>query len=374
MKNSTKLSFLAGRNAFSKIMDSGLAAGDIRVIAGAAGGPKWLVLNALDRALFSCWMKDCQNTVFLIGSSIGSWRFAAAACRDHEAAINRFESSYIRQSYRENPPPRDIDRELEGVLDSLMGPDGPEQILSHPFYRLNIMTVRCRGITGTDDKKILLPALAAAALANGVSRRALGLFFERALFYDPRDVPPFFRMRGFPVKRIPLDAQNIKPALLASGSIPMLMSAIRDIPGAPSGAYRDGGIIDYHMNIPFSENSRGDKGIVLFPHYCEQVVPGWLDKKVPWRKPDLLAMENVLMVAPGRKFIKSLPFGKIPDRKDFYEFAGRDAQRMDYWRKVVEKSKELAEDFMEAVETGRIRQRLRPIENPGASSGKRGLK
>ncbi|MFW6334750.1 MAG: patatin-like phospholipase family protein, partial [Desulfosalsimonas sp.] len=208
----------------------------------------------------------------------------------------------------------------------------------------------------------------AAALANGVSRRALGLFFERALFYDPRDVPPFFGMRGFPIKRIPLDAENTKPALLASGSIPMLMSAIRDIPGAPSGAYRDGGIIDYHMNIPFSENSRRHKGIVLFPHYCEQVVPGWLDKQVPWRKPDLRAMGNVLMLAPAREFLKSLPLGKIPDRKDFYEFAGRDAERMGYWRKVVERSRELAEDFIETVESGRIRKRLRPIDNTVARS------
>ncbi|MFO7931910.1 MAG: patatin-like phospholipase family protein [Thermodesulfobacteriota bacterium] len=369
-----KLSFWAGKTAFEKIMDSGLGPGDIKVIAGAAGGPKWLVLNALDRAVFSGWIKHRQDPVFLIGSSIASWRFAAAACGDHESAINRFESSYIRQSYRKNPPRSDIDHELEGVLDSLMGPDGPQQILSHPFYRLSIMTVRCRGLTGTDDKKRLLPALAAAALANGVSRRALGLFFERALFYDSRDVPPFLGMRGFPVRRIPLDAENIKPALLASGSIPMLMSAIRDIPGAPSGAYRDGGIIDYHMNIPFSENSRGHKGIVLFPHYCEQVVPGWLDKQVPWRKPDFRTMENVLMPAPAREFVNSLPFAKIPDRKDFYLFAGKDAERMDYWRKVVERSRELAEDFMEAVESGRIRKRLRPIENAGTRPEKRGVK
>lgn len=356
------MSFWAGKKAFSKIMDSGLSAGDIKVVAGAAGGPKWLVLNALDRAMFSRWIKNREKPLFLIGSSIGSWRFAAAACRDPQSAIDRFESAYIKQSYRKNPPPEDIDRELESVLDALMGHEGTEHILSHPFLRLNIMTVRCKGLTKPDDKKRLVPGFAIAGLLNAASRRSLGLFFERTLFYDQRDLPPFFDMAGFPIKRVPLDIQNLKPALLASGSVPMLMSGIKDIPGAPAGIYRDGGLLDYHININFLSSGRDKNDIVLFPHYAEKLVPGWLDKQVPWRRPDFSCMENVLMIAPGREFIKSLPLEKIPDRKDFYLFAGRDKDRMDYWRKVVERSRELAEDFMEAVETGKIRSRLQPIE------------
>ncbi|MCF8111625.1 MAG: patatin-like phospholipase family protein [Desulfobacteraceae bacterium] len=357
------VSFWAGKKAFSKIMDSGLSSGDIRVIAGAAGGPKWLVLNALGRAMFSRWIKNREKPLFLIGSSIGSWRFAAAACKDAQSAIDRFESAYIRQSYRKNPPPEDIDRELESVLDILMGPDGAEQILCHPFFRINIMTVRCKGLTKNDDRKRLVPGFAMAGLLNAVSRRSLKLFFERTLFYDQRDLPPFFDMPGFPINRVSLDTHNLKPALLASGSVPMLMSGITGIPNAPAGIYRDGGLLDYHLNIEFL--SRSGNGIVLFPHYAEKIVPGWLDKQVPWRKPDFSCMENVLVIAPGREFIKSLPLEKIPDRKDFYLFAGKDKERMNYWQKVVERGRELAEDFMEAVESGKIRQRLRPIENLG---------
>ncbi|MBS3809636.1 MAG: patatin-like phospholipase family protein, partial [Desulfobacterales bacterium] len=317
-------------------------------------------LNALDRALFSGWIKSRQNPMFLLGSSIGSWRFAAAAHNDPESVFDRFESAYIRQSYRQDPPPEDIDRELEQILDRLMGPDGAQQVLSHPFFRLNIMTVRCRGLTGSDKKTRLLPGLAMAAFGNAILRRSLGLFFERTLFYDSRQIPPFFDMPGFPIHRVALDSRNIKPALLASGSIPMLMSGIRDIPGAPAGVYRDGGMLDYHLNIPFI--NEGSK-IVLFPHYAEQLVPGWLDKQVPWRRPDFSVMENVLMIAPSTAFVESLPYGKIPDRKDFYKFAGRDKERMDYWRRVVEAGKLLADDFMEAVETGNIKRRLRPIEH-----------
>lgn len=374
MKDSPLISFWAGKKAFTKIMDSGLDPGDVSVIAGAAGGPKWLVLNAVDRALFCNWIKAREKPLFLIGSSIGSWRFAAASCKDPGAAIDRFESAYIRQSYRHDPPREDIDRELEEVLDSLVGPDGAEQILAHPFYRLNIMTVRCRGLTGTDDKNRLVAGLAMAATANAVSRRTLGLFFERTLFYDPRDIPPFFDIPGFPINRVALDGKNIKPALLASGSIPMLMSGIRDIAGAPQGLYRDGGMVDYHMNIPFMNNSKDENGIVLFPHYAEKLVPGWLDKQIPWRRANFSFMENVLMVAPSREFVKSLPLEKIPDRKDFYRFAHSDTERISYWRRVVERSSELAEDFMEAVESGRIGQWLQPIENLDRHAGKRGSK
>lgn len=111
-------------------MDSGLDPADIYVIARAAGGPKWLVLNALDRALFTSWIRDRQKLLYLVGSSIGSWRFAAAAGSDPESAIDRFELAYIRQAYSKDPPAEEIGRELEGMLNCLLGPDGTEQILS----------------------------------------------------------------------------------------------------------------------------------------------------------------------------------------------------------------------------------------------------
>ena len=41
--------------------------------------------------------------------------------------------------------------------------------------------------------------------------------------------------------------------------------------------------------------------------------------------------------------MKSLPFGKIPDRKDFNQLT--DDKRVQYWQEVTERSFELAEDF-----------------------------
>jgi hypothetical protein len=104
-----------------------------------------------------------------------------------------------------------------------------------------------------------------------------------------------------------------------------------------------------------------DQGIVLFPHYAEKLVPGWLDKHIFWRRPDFSAMDNVLMVTPSAEFTASLPNGKIPDRHDFYTFAGKDEHRISCWKQVIDRGSELAEDFMETVESGRIKDRLRPI-------------
>ena len=72
-------------------------------------------------------------------------------------------------------------------------------------------------------------------------------------------------------------------------------------------------------------------------------------------------MENVVLVAPSNRFVDGLPFGKIPDRKDFKTFFGKDKERVEYWTKVVEKNKKLGDEFFEAIESGRIREIVKPI-------------
>lgn len=71
---------------------------------------------------------------------------------------------------------------------------------------------------------------------------------------------------------------NLKPALQASGSIPYLMNGVQQIPGAPKGVYRDGGPVDYHLDVPFGLDG---SGIVLYPHFSQRIIPGWFDKHLP---------------------------------------------------------------------------------------------
>jgi len=347
------LIFRAGPKALLKIKDGGLRADDVKVMAGAAGGPKWLILGHLDRYLFSSFFKSRKEPLYLIGSSSGAWRFAAASQADPLAAIQRFEDAYINQTYDDIPTPAEVSAEAGRIVVHLLGKQGAREILSHQFLRLNIMTARGKGYTGSEQRFKLFIGLSMAILGNFISRRFLGWFFERGLFHDARDMPPFAGMKGLPMQRIALTLDNLQEGLLASGSIPWVMKGVTHIPGAPKGVYRDGGVIDYHMDIPFLGEQ---DGIVLYPHYQERVVPGWLDKKIPWRRPGDAHMENVLLVSPSPAFVESLPDKKIPDRNDFYTYKERDKERIDTWKQSVETSRRLADEFVDAAESGKIKQ------------------
>lgn len=353
------LVFYAGRKAFEIISDEGLKPDRITTVAGAAGGPKWLVLRHLDRVIFSDWFKDRNQPLFLLGSSIGAWRFACQSMADPKASLTDFEFAYIHQSYSKKPDPEEVSQESIRVQQAFLKNTGVEQILSHPFLRLNFMAVRSKGPAASDNKLLLAATMLLTAMANVINRSFLKIFFERVLFYDARDIPPFFNMNGFPIHKIALSKDNLPKALLASGSVPLVISGVKNIPGAPSGMYRDGGVIDYHLDIQL--NSKDDD-LVLFPHYMERIIPGWLDKSLKWRKPQGTNTDNMLMVAPSEEFIRKLPYKKIPDRDDFYIFEGYDQKRFHYWQTVSDSSRILADEFMETVSSGKIRSRIRPVK------------
>jgi Patatin-like phospholipase len=352
------LTLFAGKKALEIIRDEGLRPERISTVASAAGGPKCLVLNGLDRVLFSRFFRDRQNPLFLVGSSIGAWRFAALAQPDPLAALDRLEKAYIGQRFRRRPSPERVTRESRWVMGNYLPDAAIEKILAHPRFRLTIVTARSRLPAASRRPLPLSLGLGAAAAANLAGRQWLSLFFDRVVFHDPRAVPPFLPRDRFATHCVPLNPENFRKALLASGSIPLVMSGVEAIAGAPAGVYRDGGVIDYHLDLPFSPAG----GIVLFPHYTRRIIPGWLDKGLTWRRPKAENLDRVLMLAPSRRFVASLPLGKITDRNDFYYFAGRDHERMDYWRTVVERSRRLAEAFMELVDSGRIRTRVQPMD------------
>ena len=89
------LRILAGPHALRHIRQNGLQAGDVSVIPGAAGGPKGLILGALDRHIFGDWLNHSDQTVDLVGASIGAWRLASACLDTPVQALHRLEHDYI---------------------------------------------------------------------------------------------------------------------------------------------------------------------------------------------------------------------------------------------------------------------------------------
>lgn len=349
------LRFRAGPGAYHEIRQRGFAEERIGTIAGASGGAKWLVLSQLDRVITERVLPKLAGPVHLLGSSIGAWRFACYAQSAPLAALERFEAAYVEQRYSARPTAAEVSGKTREILAHVLGESGTAEIISHAHFRSHILTVRSRLLTSSDYRPALWSGLFAAALANSVSRRTLGAFFTRSLFYDPRDLPPFYNATGFPLERIALTADNLVDAVIASGSIPTVLTGVRDIPGAPAGVYRDGGIIDYHLDLPLGEPDR----LTLFPHFFDRLIPGWFDKGLRWRRHDPLHTDRTLLISPSAEFISRLPGGKVPDRTDFVRLT--EPQRIDVWQRAIAACRELADDLNDVLDGDRLAARLEPL-------------
>ena len=269
---SAALEIHAGPRARAQLRERGLCAADVRVIPAAAGGPKGLVLNPLDRFLFGHWLGsaaadagagDHAQPLHLVGASIGAWRMAAACLPDADAALAQLAEDYIAQDYPhaagKAPTPRDVSAVFSRKLDQRFGGRASE-VLSHPRSRLHVVTSRGRHLLRREGRVRTPLGYLGAFATNLVSRRAMGGWLERVMFSDPRDALPF-ALKDFRTHRAELRCDNLCPSLLASCSIPFWLDAVHDIPGAPRGAYWDGGITDYHLHLDW----RGlAPGLVLY--------------------------------------------------------------------------------------------------------------
>lgn len=332
-----------------------MRAQDIDILPGASGGAKWLALAGLDRYLFGTLLAEPRTRpLHLIGSSIGSWRMACLAQRDPVAALARGHHAYIyEQRYSPTPSTAEVTRVLNRALDLILGPTGVDEILTHPWARVHIITAEGRGLAASERRLLLTAGIALAAAGNLVSRKSLALQMRRFIFHTAGDATPFRTLSDLPTEHRALTRENLRAALLASGSIPLLMDAVK-IPGTPRGVHWDGGVLDYHLDLDFGPG----EGLVLYPHFYSHVVPGWFDKSLTWRRARGDNFRRALLIAPSDDFVRTLPRGKIPDRKDFY--AMDEATRLRTWQRVVDESVRLGDELAELQVTGRLAGRLEP--------------
>lgn len=362
------LSFHAGPRALAHMRSHGLRAQDIAVVPAAAGGPKGLIFQALDQWLFGTWLPGAPRERTLIGSSIGAWRMAAACQADPVSAFERLGDLYCGQRYTAKPSQQEIDTVCQNLLRDFVG-GREDEILNHPQYRLHLLTVRgLRGLAAPAHRKAEMRGFVAASLLNLASRDRLAHMLERVVMGDGRSDAPWLREKfdAFTTHFSPLNKDNLAAALLASGTLPLLMQPVRGIAGAPEGAYWDGGIIDYNLALPYSRlQSDKDQGsLVLYPHFSEHVVPGWLDKGLPWRRAARGAnrgwLDNVVIVAPTPEFLRTLPRGKLPDRKDFQHYGLDHDERIRNWKMAMAEGQRLREEFAAFAENPDM-SRIRPI-------------
>ena len=261
------LCIYAGPQARQRLSQHGLSAADIGVIPAAAGGPKGLILGPLDRFIFNEWMPTSQQPVDLVGASIGAWRMATACMPDSRAGLLRLEKDYIHQHYElrpgeKFPSAQQVSDSFRENLDVFYG-GSIESLLTHPRYRLHVLTSRGKGLLKREHAVLSPLGYGAAFLSNVIHRKAMGALLERVVFSSSGALP--FGTHDYPTRHLSLTSDNFMDVLQASCAIPFVLKSVHDIEGAPSGAYWDGGITDYHLHLDWKTNASNAKqsGLVL---------------------------------------------------------------------------------------------------------------
>jgi hypothetical protein len=372
------LDIFAGPAARAHLDQHGLLPQHITTLPAAAGGPKGLILGPLDRYLFGHWLPKSNQTVHLVGASIGAWRMAAACLDQPQQMLERLERDYIGQHYalqpgEKRPAPARVSALFAENLQAFFGGRVAE-VLHHPRYRLHVVTSRGRGLLKHERSGLTLAGYLGAFASNVVARRALGAWLDRVVFsshqagvgqmsqlpFDPRD---------YPTHQVALTEENFFDALQASCSIPFVLRAVNDIAGAPAGAYWDGGVTDYHLHLNYAAAQGATTSVaggplykrsapqnclqpepvtgclVLYPHFQHSVVPGWLGKHLSWRHGASPFLDNMLLLAPNPDWVRTLPNGKLPDRGDFTHYGEDLTERMRVWRVATAAAEQLAQEF-----------------------------
>jgi hypothetical protein len=362
------LAIHAGPRALAHLRKHGLRPQDVRVIPAAAGGPKGLILNALDRFIFGHWLLRSAQIVHLVGASIGAWRMATACMPDADREFAQLARDHATQDYPHPPgkfAPATVVSALFGQQIERSFGGREALVLAHPRFRLHIFTSRGRHFMRVESRLRTPLGYLGAFLSNALHRKAMGGWLERVVFSDPRDELPL-ALRSYPTRRIALGAHNLQPSMLASCSIPFALKAVHDIPGAPRGAYWDGGLTDYHLHLDYATLRDGlaraaDAGeagqthppaLVLYPHFQDTVVPGWLDKPFKRRHRATPDLDNLILLSPTPEFVRTLPGAKLPDRTDFKRYLDDAPARTVAWSRAVAEGERLRDEFALWLERG----------------------
>jgi len=341
----------AGKRAYELIRAGGFSLDRIGTYFGPAGGPRWLVASGFDLALLKDGALGRRQPVWLVGSSAGAWRFAAWLQPEAVKSYHSLIEAYISATYGRRDTPATILASLKAIVNSYIDDDALSFALACKPYRLAILTCRAKNLTASEWLLIQKTGFIFAWLANALHPALIHCFGERTVFYYGAQPPDFCLRKGFRGCYFPLSEINFKAAVVASGAIPVAVAGVRDIFDAADGIYRDGGLIDYHINQDY--RTRGN-GLTLFFHHQERIIPGWMDKRFRKRRPTEDFLDSVVMVYPAEGFVETLPDGRIPDRSDFETFVDDPARRIANWRRTVELAAPLGEEFLEMIASGRL--------------------
>ncbi len=333
----------AGKNIYERLMDKGLRVEDITVFAGAAGGPKWIPLYHLDKYLIQHFLKNHEQTIDFYGTSIGAWRSLAYTHPEPLAALDRLADVYIGQRYSVDPPWSEVSAGCYKIVSETLG-EATQAILNPTNRKLHI------GVTSTSfeasqlSENQLKRKFLNVAIRQIAYRKSTNKLIQRVTYSNADSI---LNDDGITARHLPLNEENLLPALQASGAIPMIMNPVR-IDGVDCW---DGGMVDYHLDLKYQTN-----GLVFQPHFFSYIKPGWFDKYTRFRYSK--HHHNTLLLYPSDEFVRLLPNQKLTETKDFYTYMNDTDKRIEVWLKAKELGRLLAEDFERLLDMEVLRESL----------------
>lgn len=343
----------AGKKAIQHIRkNGGLAPQDISVIPAAAGGPKWIILHALDKYLMQNWFGDRVKPLHLVGASAGAWRMLCHTLPKPVEALDRFLKAYVEQSYPTWPTPHEVSQKLNHILAQILGADGYGQLLRESTRKLYVISSLTE-LMGTKEIQRKLK-FSGIVLKNTFSRKSIRNNMTRVVFTNSSDHDILVEDH-FATQYITFSPSNIQSALRSTGTIPFLMEPVSDI-ASLDGLLWDGALVDYHIGLDYNTD-----GLILYPHFADLIIEGWFDKFLPWRKFSGKVLDRMIMISPTSEFISRLPDAKIPDRKDFETYMENDSDRISNWYQAAAMGNEMAEEWDKIYSDGSLLDHIIPF-------------
>lgn len=354
-KHPSSLTIRAGSLAKQLIENEGLYAHQVDTIPGAAGGPKGIGIHGLDQAIFAEFLPKSPQKRTLIGSSIGSWRFASIMANGAKQGSDLLAELYTNLEFDKKMTREQVAEICRNMLKNLII-NKERHIIEHPDYHLSVLAVKSEHIFQSDQTFALLASIIGIVSSNAVARQNMKYFMQRVIAQPQTEHAFKIADDGFKTLYCDLNAENIEDWLVASASIPVTTAAVKNIAHAPQGVYRDGGLIDYHIDLPFQS-----KGIVLYPHFTDSITPGWFDKMFKSRKASPENQARTLLISPSQDYLNSLPLCRLPDRKDFTIKGMSQQKRIQLWKQCIAESQRMGDEFLELVEKQRFAEVMQTL-------------
>ncbi len=111
-KRAPALTIRAGHLARELILQQGLQPEQVDIVPGAAGGPKGIGIQGLDQAIFGEFFPRAPQRRTLVGSSIGSWRFASMAAHGAQQGTERLGELYTNLYFHKKMTRQDVSDSL----------------------------------------------------------------------------------------------------------------------------------------------------------------------------------------------------------------------------------------------------------------------